>query len=362
MRQCRGRLLMKTGLRSSARIFEMCVFFDVMLLLFVGSCISPVSVTTVTPRIPQVADVIRHTVNSKQTHISSAGQQLSSGIGIGFIWPEEDKLPPSERSQTEEIRLEKGSSFTPHLILQAGQPTTFLVSVLLDYHQVEFELDGQRGLLHEVGVEPVGDLEMPIKIDIVGNGAHDLVIIGFADPYNPSVDVNYRSSMDQRLVGRRAVIIVGEDERPTRQMPASIRGTQVPEDIQLNLGVGFATAPGRSNAHPSERQMYVTQGSPEQQFDYQIWTSNLGATRTVEYALVSFLDFHQIPVKQQQVLSLLLNPNEEAVVDNAINFPQTIGTHQMQIVYVVDPYRSIHRKEVATSFVMASPRIALIVK
>ena len=93
--------------------------------------------------------------------------------------------------------------------------------MVLDYKQIPFEMDGQTGLLHEVNVLPGGDFEIPIRVPINSPGVHDLVVIAFADPYNGSLDPQFRSSFDIDLVGRRAQIISFGESTPAKKSAAN---------------------------------------------------------------------------------------------------------------------------------------------
>jgi hypothetical protein len=153
-----------------------------------------------------IRDIVRHSTFSEQVKVSQ-DWGMTQGLGIGFVWPEYRDTPPSERPQTLDVTLEQEQPFAPLVLLHSSTKTIVLVSVLLDYQQVIFELDGQEGLLHEVVVEPGGDLEIPIKVNIEQPGRHDLIILGFADPYNNSLDVEYRmSGRSAQTVGRRVLL------------------------------------------------------------------------------------------------------------------------------------------------------------
>lgn len=305
-----------------------------------------------------VPDVVVHGGAASTSYATPQGVK-PRGLGIGFVWPQYRDLPPTQRPQTVEVKLKEGEPFNPFLILNTTQSVKALITVLLDYKQVQFELDGQMALLHEVTVDPNGDLELPMRVEVNGAGAHDLLVIAFEDPYNASMDPFYRSSMNERKVARRARVIVGESTQPARTFDAPLQGMPVPPNVQLNLGIVFASAPGDSKTHPSERQLYLAHTQPGQIFNFQIWVSNLKGDKESDYALIPFLNFHQIQLNGQDTLLVHLKPNEEAIIDSSLQAPQAEGVYQMQIVYLFDPYRSILQREVRAASVSASPRFGL---
>lgn len=309
-----------------------------------------------------ISDIVQHDSFSNQVHTDS---QWGShrGIGIGFVWPEEREKHPENRSQNDEILLGNKKSFEPLLILTASEETTVLVSVILDYKQIPFELDGQTGLLHEINVLPSGDFEIPIRVPINSPGIHDLVIIAFADPYNGSLDPQFRSSLDIDLVGRRAQIISSGEGTPATQGIEVIKGESVPEDVHLGLGVSFATKPqSNKKTHPSDLQLYVAQGTAGETYQFNIWASNLDGEMESEYALLMFKNFHQIDINGQNMMMIDLKPNEEAIINTEIKLSGKSGVDQIQIVYLFDPYKSVLREEVRAPFVFNSARLAIDVR
>jgi hypothetical protein len=327
-----------------------------VLFLFLIGCANRVDLQP--EPIQTIQDVTKHEWQSLQTHI---GRQWINpqGVGIGFVWEEERNLSPSERSSTEDIHVEQGQLFNPYLILNAPEKTTVLVTALLDYAQIEFELNGKRGLLHEITIEPGSDLELPMRIDIQNEGMHDLIVIAFVDPYNKTLDSQYRSSMDSRMVGRRAVITVGKSKNPVLTLGPALAGNPIPQNVNLNLGAAFATA--SNHGHPSDldRQLYIANINSGTTFNYQIWVSNLGGTQASEYYLMLFFDYHQTRIRDRDSLLIDLDPKEEIIIDSDIRIPERQSIYQMQLVYVLDPYKSIANEEVEAPFVFSSSRIAI---
>lgn len=283
-------------------------------------------------------------------------------LGIGFVWPKDVNTPPTLRPQTEEVRIKLGKPFNPLLILQSDSTDEVLVSAFLDYKQVEFVLNGQKDLLHKVEVYPGIDLEIPMSIDITEEGMHDLMVVAFSDPFNKSLDIDFRSSMTPRMVGRRAVVIVGNVDQPVLNYNNNItQGVPVPKDVTLNLGVVFTTLSNSPNSHPSnlDRQLYVTTARPNQRLDFGIWASNLGGNKTVNLAVILLSNFQQVPINGNDVRLITLDPDYEVTIPTSVNLPSEKGVIQLQLIYILDPGKSILNNEVSVPIVLASPRIAV---
>ncbi|MCA9937846.1 MAG: hypothetical protein KC418_04345 [Anaerolineales bacterium] len=326
-------------------------------LLFLNAC-SARLVENLTGTVVSIPDVVVHGELSDMSRLAPEWSP-TRGQAIGYVWPEERHLPPDERSQTSEINLSVGEAFDPYLILKSEKEETFLITMLVDFEQVAFELDGQKGLLHEVVVPPGSDLEIPIELDIPQPGIHEVIVFAFVDPYNGTLDHQYRMSTANKGVGRRAIVLVGDSNELGRQLPAPLHGELVPDGIDLGLNAAFATYTTREDVHPSKRQLYVTEAKPGETFNYHLWVSNLQGEMGADYALMMFYNFHQVPIQNQDVTVVRLEPGEEIVIPTSQQLVSEPGVNQLQVVYIFDPYRSILNKEVRAAFVLSDFRIAV---
>ena len=305
---------------------------------------------------PPVADVVVHDSLSAEAGYSDKGWPMrdTTALRIGFVRPEHRHLAPGERPQTEEVRVDNGQALSWYLILGSGEPATLLVTTLLDYQQVPFTLDGEHGLLHEVRVDPTGDLEMPMRLEIDEPGAHDLLVVAFKEPYNRPMDADYRNRLFQRLVGRRAVLIVGGVEQPVHQPTPDLVGAPPPPDITFGLPVCFAAAADDAGAHPAKRFLWSIEGQPKEIAPFRLWVSNYDRETPIDGGLVLFQDFHQVPLRGREFLIVHLEPGHEAIIDGNLSLPGQPGVHEVQALLIIDPYRSIRRGEVSDLFVRGS--------
>ena len=193
-----------------------------------------------------------------------------------------------------------------------------------------------------------------MQLDVDELGTHDLVAIAFKDPYNRPMDSEYRDRMFQRLVGKRMVIIVEGEEKPVRYLSPDIIGSPPPPEVTFGIPVSFAAASVQMDTHPSKRFLASARGQPNDVFNYQIWVSNYDGDEPVEYALMLFLDFRQLPFDNQNVLLTYLKAGHEAIIDQSLSLPAEAGIHELQVVYVLDPYRSILHHEVTSPSVLGS--------
>jgi hypothetical protein len=222
-----------------------------------------------------------------------------------------------------ELELAEGEPLDLYLVLlnKLDKSRTFLVTILLDYKQIPFELDGQAGLLHEIQVPAATELNAPFRLAINGSGAHDLVLIGFTDPYDHPLDVAVRENELGDLTGRRAVVVVGGHAEPFRTLTPIAFGKDAPPNLPVvPIRIGFASAPGGQSTHPSQRYITFSKASPGQRFAYQIWATNFGNAdkETYNYAMVGFLDFHQVDLVQPEVTLVQVGLGQEAILNGNV--------------------------------------------
>jgi len=94
-------------------------------------------------------------------------------------------------------------------------------------------------------------------------------------------------------------------------------------------------------------------------FRYQLWIASK-RPMSLTYAIIAFLDYHQVTINGQEVMVVhLKGSHQEAIIDAELKLPADAGMHELQFVWVWDPYRSILKKEVTSPFVYASPRVGI---
>ncbi|MCH7738801.1 MAG: hypothetical protein IIC93_01490 [Chloroflexi bacterium] len=310
-----------------------------------------------------IEDVVVHASFSDDVLLRDNGY---SGTGRGISWgtvrparTEADAGAATEAgariNSDDAYRLEAGESFTTRLKFSSHTPNDalFMVIALVDYEQVEFQLDGINGLLHEVPTPHATELEMAIDFGPLSIGAHDVQILLISDPYsgydldtdeNFSVDLNFDFSTIRAdaaltaLVGsRREVVIVGGSEEPAREIVTTYLGKRPPANVRPWDLVSIAR-PGL--AHPSEfdsriRSDVADAGAP---YGFRLWTNRWEGHGSGRTTFTAFLDYHQVELNGYDLLTAELDPGEEAILDVAVMLPDEPGTHQLLAYAVADPY------------------------
>ncbi len=358
-------------LSKKTRTLSCFIFLLAVLTLLCGCSSDQAPVQTAAPG-ARFQDVVTHGAFSDQVEaiewsIDEGGVRIhdSSQAGIGFVRPEDRHTPPSRLPQNDELRLKSGEPFKVDLVINAAQDSTFLITAIVDYQQVPFTMDEEFGLLHEIKVEKEGALYVPLQIDISGSGAHDFIIMAFRDPYNRARwDENERDLGQGCIVtGKRAVIIVDDNDQPFKNATPDVLGAPQSDEVDFGLRVMFANPPASifDQSHPTQRQMsFIQSGAASQTFPYQLWLSNYELPDVVvDYGLMRFFDFHQVDFLGKDLLIAYFDGQQEAIVDDNILLPEQPGLHELQIVYVFDPYKSVLNQEVLARYVFSSSCVGI---
>ncbi len=144
-----------------------------VLVFIISACSVFPSVKSPQLTAAEVGDVIFHPSFSDEVIVHTWSVQEgkttvydSSQLSMGLLRIEDKNTPPNQLPQNDEFTLDSTGSMQFELILAAAKDSKFLVTTLLDYEQVPFNLDGQYGLLHDVSVSSGGDLYIPIQVEI----------------------------------------------------------------------------------------------------------------------------------------------------------------------------------------------------
>ncbi len=311
---------------------------------------------------PQPQDVVMHTGLSEDVSIKEAPAQMrgQNTGGIGYVRPEDKDSSPIGRPQNDEFRLKQGEEFSAYMIvLNCWNDTrTFMISILLDYEQTRFPLDGKDALLHKIAVPGNTEVDMPLKLSVEESGAHDLIGVLFEDPDNVTLDNSFRLDLYGHANARRTQIIVGDNQEPAGEAVPLTTGVSIPSDAKFRARLYFASSETGDGLDVSQRQLYTDNAVAGGTYEFEMVCNNV-EDRAATYAMVPFLNFRQVDVSGQDRFFAYLGPNEEAAIHQRLSLPEQPGVNQFQVVWLFDPYKSVLQHEVLAPFVLGSPRIAI---
>jgi hypothetical protein len=297
------------------------------------------------------SDVVRHESLSDdvRTGPDPNPYEASGGWGLAFVRAEHRNIPFLERTATmREFHIGPHEEFAPYLILRNSEkttPATFLVTAIVDYRQVEFMLDGKRGLLHEVSAQPATSIELPFSLGRLSPGAHDVQVVVIVDPYRAytvtDVEAAYLGPEMQNLRTWRAVlktvVTVEGNEEPARELHANAVGAPPPDNVPANPAVSFAR---HGPTHPYFRENYIrtVEGEAGSSLQFRTWTSRPENVGPGVHVIMMFVDYRQVLVNGEDVLVVGLQAGEEAILDTSITLPDTPGRHHLTALVMESPY------------------------
>ncbi|NQW16916.1 MAG: hypothetical protein HQ478_05455 [Chloroflexi bacterium] len=297
---------------------------------------------------------------SNTTTAPRGGGEKSLGISSSWLWSQDaDATPigatqPFPLSDADEVSLEVGQEFIPYLLFgtHSAFEGTVLVTAIVDYEQVEFEMDGISGLLHEFKTLPGRMLAIPINFGSFGPGAHDIEVIAINDPYRgygrDDGEMAIRSMNDYdrynvlsiHPLAYRTRVVVGGDETPARAF--SIDGVvgPPPPDIQLGRPAYFAQS-GASRPWGAESDLRVGEGEAGEEYNFSTWSSRWDSIGDGTQVLMLFMDYKMIPFNGDTVHFADLAAGEMISIDTTIALPDEPGDHQLIGMVMYEPYRSM---------------------
>ncbi|MCH8224064.1 MAG: hypothetical protein IH868_11705 [Chloroflexi bacterium] len=313
-----------------------------------------------------ISDVVEHRSLSENvgirglsiTTLAPRGEgETGHGFSTGFLWSSDPNDTPMGNPQpwpfetAEEVSVVTGDLFTPYLVFAtfSGFEGTALVTAIVDYKQVEFEMDGISGLLHEFKTLPGRSLAVPVNFGNLAPGAHDIQLVLFDDPYNgyghDDIEAALRSATGYNLLrvfmmDYRVRVVVGGDDTPARALSTQSLGQATPPDIRGGPAAFFART---AATHPmrEENQMSVDEGEAGGEYNFRTWTSRFENIGDATQALMLFLDFQQIPFNGDTVHIADIKAGEEVIIDTSITLPDQPGDHQLFGMVTYDPYRNL---------------------
>ncbi|MCH7740678.1 MAG: hypothetical protein IIC93_11110, partial [Chloroflexi bacterium] len=313
-----------------------------------------------------ISDVVEHRSLSENvgirglsiTTVAARGEgETGQGFSTGFLWsddPDDTMMgnpQPWPFKTAEDVSVAAGDLFTPYLVFESHSAFegTALVTAIVDYEQIEFEMDGISGRLHEFKTLPGRSLAVPVNFGELAPGAHDIQIVIIGDPYNgyghDDIETALRTATGFNLlrvfmVDYRVRVVVGADETPARTFLIQESGHPPPPDIRAGQAAFFAR-PAATHPMREENQMTVDEGEAGGEYNFRIWTSRFKNMGDATQALMLFLDFQQIPFNGDTVHIADLKAGEEVVIDTSITLPDLPGDHQLIGMVMYDPYRNL---------------------
>jgi hypothetical protein len=124
-------------------------------------------------------------------------------------------------------------------------------------------------------------------------------------------------------------------------------------DCMSSQGMGVAVSP------PKQRLLLSASGSPRETFALELWARN-PSDQSRDYLVLPLLDFKQTDFVDSNILRLHMPPGSELFIPGQIGLPDEPGVHELQFIYISDPYQSLDT--VSDPFVQSIMRSAVLIE
>lgn len=215
------------------------------------------------------------------------------------------------------VSLKENEEFSMFLALLncMGEKYNYTVILFDNYQQIEFEVDGELMNQCTVCIENGDELYIPIKINSLVNGKHDLIFAVFVDTYKTLTDEEriYTGDHDGVL---RCTAIVGNENAVQH------------DNIQ---GLRVDTVSARTNG------VVLNKMNGE---EYAIEVGNLDE-KPMNNVIIVLDNFMQVSISDDNSLyeCILLNPGEEVIIPLEEYFPKIESDnteHEITVISISD--------------------------
>ena len=234
--------------------------------------------------------------------------------------------------------LKENESFEGYLRITnaMNKENQYLLFALVDYRAVPFYINGTKNQTHLIKLGAMDDSFYFLKIDNLSTGHHDLLLGTFLNPYVNSLDENYRMSTDLAFMGsKRLNIVIENGSMPMPEFRNSRIFCESPYALEGILVNKKSCAP---NAWLTENV------EKDEVLEYFINIGNNERRNQRTFAIIQFLDYEQIPIKNntsEYVYLGYLNRGEKASIPASLIMPNSTGVNELIVVWISDPYENL---------------------
>lgn len=238
------------------------------------------------------------------------------------------------------------------------KPRAFRLVALVDYRQVEIDVDGYRATSQDVTVPANVRVEQLLRIDEPGSGRHELLTLLFADPSSKETEKDRWGYDDAGYIAQRMIVQSGKS-RALIKLPELEAERISPNDSGLD---GVALNQGRPPKTPMEKTTALD-ADPGEAIGLLAHLGNPDAMAK-EVAVFGFVDFRQVPLDgaDGRVFRLRVPPRSIATVPIRVRAPMAAGTHELVVLRAVDPLIRLAEGFRPQDDVAASMRVAIRVR
>jgi len=248
-----------------------------------------------------------------------------------------------EIEETQSFNIQKGDSFKK--IISVGNmidtEREYKIILFVDYKQCDFTADGQIGSEYNFKVGNHEKALIPIEINDLQEGFHDIFFIIVKYPDIKSLDEDFRMSTDMgNLLFIRFNVLVNSDTLPTFIFTKFDNATPTVFD-----GLLLSKEKDKLQVWLSEEAIY------KDTVDFNIHVGNETYSEEQEFAVVTLLDWKQVDFyNNQEVVFFTVDNGEKIYIPASINVPNNQGINDLVSILIHNPYEplDIYNKDIET--------------
>lgn len=239
------------------------------------------------------------------------------------------------------FRMDIGSPFAGQFRLGAYylDSTELLFTCMVDYVQTPCSPDED---VTQTETPAYGeDIVLPIEINGLVHGLHDLAVIFWRNPYANYDDPASQGRIDGmfQLEGLRASLAVGGDTTPP-DIPCPALSSYPTAAFGMD-GVVISDKEDPLDEYGAVRYSTYLQARPGEPFNAYLHLNNQGNIG-IDYAIVAFIDYKQVPIRWKDEPHMPLYTHVKAgaweVSPVQIVAPEEAGHYEFQVVSIMFPY------------------------
>lgn len=268
------------------------------------------------------------TANRNQLPMAKAG---SGVITLGLY------NPNGKIEEKNIFHISQGEVFYKYVAFSSfvNHNQKYLLTVTDNFNQTPFSINGKTMLTYEFNLKSNETIDIPVKIHNLQQGFHEIDFFIFKSPHitMDKEDINMANSLQQVYAIRCNVIINSQEViRPqitTKQYVYYFNQNNIFEGILNNKNI-------------IDKKVWLFERVHKNKIEYFLHLGNV-SNKSNTYAVISFLDWKQVPVTDNiNVLYLNLNKNEEKVYDCSISIPKSEKTRLNFVSLIIpNPFSSL---------------------
>lgn len=211
--------------------------------------------------------------------------------------------------------------------------TTMLYAVLVDGQPISTSMAGQTSVRHLRSLPCSAPLSLPVSVPALTSGFHDVILVGFADPYRHDVEPERRYDSLQDFIAYRLSVIVGE---PSAQALESFDQPPL-SPREYDLGPVLTLSDRADVPH----RWLTTTVSSSQDVIYHAFTSAVSSQKPCdEFALIALLDYRLIPINAsvESPYYARVCDRRTARIRGEIEAPLEPGPHELILMRIPNPH------------------------